>query len=354
MLVAFRCDASVETGAGHVMRCLTLAQSLVALGADCRFITRAMPIGLIEKIQSAGCDLISLDKRGQPLAFSEAVSCTSREIDAQQTRAVLQEWGIDWLVVDHYCLDQQWERAQRSVSPKILVIDDLANRVHDCDVILDQNLGRSADDYREKVPAHCHVLIGPQFALLRPEFAALREATLRRRERPTLKRILVTMGGSDAHNATGAVLEALSACNLPQDVHLAVVVGSLSPWQASIQTQVGSIPYTATVVTDVTNMALQMANADICIGAGGISSWERCCLGLPSLVVTLAENQKSSIHALAEIGAAFSIGDISSISENLPRAIDRIASPAQLLSMISAASSVVDGLGASRLSERLV
>ena len=151
------------------------------------------------------------------------------ETDAQQTSEILSRLRPDLLVVDHYALDRNWEVVQREYCRRIMVIDDLADRRHDCDFLLDQNLGRETQDYSSFIPEKCEVLLGPRFALLRPEFAAFRQYSLNRRQDPQLQHILITMGGVDRHNATSQVLDGLKTCPLSADCEVTVIMGSQAP-----------------------------------------------------------------------------------------------------------------------------
>ena len=168
--------------------------------------------------------------------------------DAEQTRAVLTEYQAEWLVVDHYALDQRWEHALQSHCRKLMVIADLADRTHQCDLLLDQNLGRQTADYRNLVPADCKPLLGPQYALLRPEFAALRSYSLQRRLQPVLKNILISMGGVDQPNATGRVLQALKHFRLPEDCRITVVMGAQAPRLIQVQALAHDMPWPTQVL----------------------------------------------------------------------------------------------------------
>jgi UDP-2,4-diacetamido-2,4,6-trideoxy-beta-L-altropyranose hydrolase len=260
----------------------------------------------------------------------------------------------DWLVVDHYALDMHWETELHGLYGKLLVIDDLADRAHSCDLLLDQNLGRQASDYAHFVPMHCTVLAGPQYALLRPEFAALREYSLKRREAPVLKRLLITMGGVDQPNATGQVLEALKASSLLEACHITVVMGSQAPWLSQVREVAANMPWPTEVRVDINDMAQVMAESDLAIGAAGGTSWERCCLGLPTLMVVLAENQWGGAQALQAVGAARLIGDAGSISMRLTSGLSSALADCSLTEMTRDASSVTDGKGVMRVVQQMV
>jgi UDP-2,4-diacetamido-2,4,6-trideoxy-beta-L-altropyranose hydrolase len=272
------------------------------------------------------------------------------DLDAQQTVAALDDTPVDWLIVDYYALDARWEQVLKAHCKKLLVIDDLADRPHVCDVLLDQNLGREATDYASLVPEHCIVLAGPRFALLRPEFAALREYSLQRRKMATIKHLLITMGGVDKDNATGQVLNALNNCNLPPDLRITVVMGPHAPWFAQVQAQAAQMPWPTKVLVGVDNMAQLMAESDLAIGAAGSTSWERCCLGLATIQIALAQNQVTIAQALSNVGAALML-QVEIIAQTLPGLIGSMTSADKLYTISAASSAVTQGKGAALVSD---
>lgn len=363
MTVAFRVDASLDIGTGHVMRCITLAEALREHGAECHFVCREHTGHLFDLIRQRGfpvsalppCDPEELkaeekDKAPQPV-HANWLAC-DWVTDARQAGEILTELKPDWLVLDHYALDSRWEVALQGLFGKLMVIDDLADRAHVCDLLLDQNLGRKVDDYTQLVPGHCSVLTGPQYALLRPEFAALREYSLKRRVSSSLKHLMITMGGVDQPNATGQVLEALKDSPLPTDCRITVVMGSQAPWLSQVRDIALSMPWPTNVRVNITDMAHVMAESDLAIGAAGSTSWERCCLGLPTLLVVLADNQLSIAEALVASGAAVLLGNISEkhFSTCLSEAITEfIGDAGALRTMSTTAARMVDGGGAEDL-----
>jgi UDP-2,4-diacetamido-2,4,6-trideoxy-beta-L-altropyranose hydrolase len=359
MKIVFRTDASLQIGAGHVMRCLTLAVAMKASGAQCLFICREHPGNLIEQIQQRGFAVFTLP------ADTEAVVCneppdaeqpnyaawlgTAWTTDAAQTQVGAGDTAVDWLIVDHYALDARWEETLRPIYRKLMVIDDLANRPHACDLLLDQNLGRNIQDYSKLVPKHCTVLAGPHYALLRPEFAALRDYSLRRRAIPQLGHLLIAMGGVDQANATGQVLEALKDCALDEGTHITVVMGPHAPWLEQVQSFAAQMPQPTQVKVDVQDMAQLMADSDLAIGAAGSTSWERCCLGLPSIIGVLAENQRLIANALQKAGAAKVFGIDGSV-QPIRNLIDKMFADLNGLSeMIASAAGITDGTGTDRV-----
>jgi len=180
-----------------------------------------------------------------------------------------------------------------------MVIDDLADRKHQCDILLDQTFGRQQEDYSAFTPKDCQLLLGSQYALLRPEFAKWRPYSLKRRGKPEFKQFLINMGGVDVDNVTENVLDELKICNLPNDMKITVVMGGFAPHLDSVKSKANALPYKAEVKVDVGNMAEIMANSDIAIGAAGSTTWERCCLGLPTIQIVIAKNQLFSAEVLA-------------------------------------------------------
>lgn len=357
--VVFRADASLEIGAGHVMRCLTLADALRQRGVECHFLCREHPGHLVEWVRQKGYRVHVLPRGpAGPVEDDGVAHCAwlggSQLDDVQACRAVLAELRPDWLIVDHYALDSRWERELKSCCGKLLVIDDLADRSHACDMLLDQTLGRDETHYRPWVPGHCVVLCGVKYALLRPEFAALRAASLKRRSVPRLLEVLVTMGGVDKGNATGQVLEALRFCQLPARSRITVVLGASAPWLSEVRSLAQGMPWDTRVLASVSNMGELMADSDLAVGAAGATSWERCCLGLPTLMVVLADNQRLVASALEAAGAAWVLEGDGDAVARLPEYMARLISdPGCLNTMSTVAAGLLDGRGAEVVVQRM-
>ena len=339
MKVAFRADASVQIGSGHVMRCLTLADALHERGAAARFICRQEPGHLGDLITARGYKLAWLPK------------CEDLLEDARHTHVALAgQAPWDWLVVDHYALDAKWEQSLRPMAKNVMVIDDLADRPHDCDLLLDQNL-QEPGRYIGLVPDTSQSLIGPKYALLRPQFAAARK-NLRSRD-GHVSRLLLFFGGSDAG---GETLKALSAIKMfgRSDLAVDVVIGQDNPHRAAIEAACRTLA-NVTLYCQVEDMAARMTSADLFVGAGGTSAWERCCLGLPALVLATAENQIAQSQALGHAGAQIYLGPAQSMMpERLALQIEALMSQPELLtSMAEQGRALVDGLGAERVKECL-
>lgn len=357
--VVFRTDASLQIGTGHVMRCLTLADALKAEGVECHFICREHPGNLLDYIKGKGFSAYAISVVSTLLSTELAQLAhahwlgASQQQDADECAAILSELQPDWLIVDHYALDACWESMLQPYYRKLMVIDDLADRHHICHVLVDQTFGRNADDYIQKVPAGCRVLCGSQYALLRPEFAALRQYSLKRRETPQMYSLLVNMGGVDRNNATGKVLQALRHCDLPVSCSITVIMGTSAPWLSEVRLQAEQMPWHTDIRVGVSNMAQLMADSDLAIGAAGSTSWERCCLGLPTVMVVLADNQRQVAQGLEQVGAALAV-DLQQIAESLPTLLTPLVSlPAPRFVMGQVAAGITDGCGVTAVVQHL-
>jgi UDP-2,4-diacetamido-2,4,6-trideoxy-beta-L-altropyranose hydrolase len=357
MKVALRADASIEIGTGHVMRCLTLAGALTAKGARCEFICREHNGHLIEHIRAKGHAAHSLPMEGDAdadLPHSAWLGATHSQ-DARACEPILAAIKPDWLVVDHYALDARWQGALAQHCGGTMALDDLADRPHACRILLDQTFGRQADDYRALVPADCTLLCGSGYALLRPEFAALRPYSLRRRAQPKLQHLLITLGGVDKDNVTTRVLAALQGSPLSATCEITVVMGSTAPWLDDVRRMAQAMRWRTTVRVGVHDMARLMADSDLAIGAAGATAWERCCLGLPSAMLVLADNQRHAAGLLEQAEAARIVRLDGDRPNPLVRLIDELGrSESRLRRMSEAARTITDGEGAKQVANLLV
>lgn len=354
--IAFRVDASTAIGAGHAMRCLTLADALRARGQTCVFVSRLHPSNLVPLLQDRGYHVHALQAAAKPSAGALPGYAgwlgVDPLLDALETAESLADTRPDWLVVDHYALDARWEEAARGRASRLMVIDDLADRRHAADLLVDQNVGRGEADYARRLPASCRVLAGPRFALLRPRFAQLRARSLERRRQPALRHVVVSMGGVDAEDATSGALRALMHCTLPADAQVTVVMGQHAPHADNVRANAARMPWPTEVRVGVDDMAGLLAECDVAIGAAGTTALERCCLGLPSLTAVLAENQQGGAAALEANGAIARI-DVSRLEQDIPAQMLALADPAAYRRMVAAASELVDGEGVHRVAEAM-
>lgn len=338
MNIAFRVDASQEIGLGHLMRCLTLANALRAEGAACMFLCSSNPINML--VMDAGHALYELPED----RLNEAA-------DAEASQQLL-DTPIDWLIVDHYGLGSAWETAMRGHAHWLAAIDDLANRRHDVDLLLDQNELDGRDHrYDDMLPKNSARLLGPRYALLRPEFS---DVDCDREREGTLQRLLVNFGGTDPANATGLALRALEQLGW-FDRRIDVVIGRLHPQAKAIAARCAAQPnWTFHVQTP--HIAGLMKAADLALGAAGTSTWERCAVGLPSVMLSVADNQRPLAAAAAEAGAALWPGDAAHVDAKqlaaLLATLDQC--PQWLRSMSRAARMLCDGRGTRRVVRALL
>ncbi|MDB5815209.1 MAG: pseudaminic acid biosynthesis-associated protein PseG [Rhodocyclales bacterium] len=324
MQVVIRADASREIGHGHVMRCLSLAASLRRRGAEVRFFCRSLEGHAFSTVGQAGfhCQPVGEDTPIPP---------------------------CDWLVVDHYGLDASWESAQRKNAKQILVIDDLANRPHDCDVLLDQNLNPEGPArYLQWIPTDCQQLLGPHYALLHKNFAIERAGLVSRTGQ--IRKVLICFGGSDAPDATGCVVDVLAAA-FPHLI-LDIVAGPANTHAAQLQERCVWHPL-ITLSVAVNDMAQRMAHADLFVGAGGSMTWERAALALPGITLSIANNQAMLCAALAERGAGIDLGPIEDFDEKaLQEQVSRLLDDApRMRDMSEKLGALCDGRGAGRVSK---
>lgn len=358
MKVFIRADASLEIGSGHVMRCLTLAGALRGGGADVGFICRELAGNLCARIADMGFEVLRLPAAAPTGEAADTPPHarwlgTDWETDAAQTTRMLGAGPMaDWLVVDHYALDRRWEGAMCTAAARIMALDDLADRPHDCDLLLDQNFVRHPDTrYSGLIPLRCRQLLGPTYALLRPEFAAARRRSGKRTGE--VARILVFFGASDLDNVTLKALRGLGLLDR-REIRVDVVLGVNNPHRAEVRSFAAAMPQVF-CHDYVNDMAELMTAADLYIGAAGTTTWERCCLGLPSLVITVAPNQALAIRGLEQAGATRVLGEGARLSaEDIMHAIQAVlATPAVLAGFSRASMALVDGLGAQRVAEAM-
>jgi len=336
MKVVFRVDASLQMGTGHVMRCLTLANELKQQNHEIVFICRELTGNFILLIKYPVLVLPKNDNFQSDSLYLNWLGAT-QEQDAEQTIKVIPK-NTDLLIVDSYASDEIWHKQLIPYTKKIMVIDDLADRQFNCDVLLNQNLGTQIEDYKDKVTDDCELLLGCDYALLRPEFPNLREkALIKRKNTKVIKNILISMGGSDITNKTYDILQEVS-----DDLNIVVILGGISPHNKMIKNYAKSRK-NVKVVVDADNISRLMFDADLAIGAGGSTSWERCCLGLPTLLYVLAENQRKIAGNLEELGA---VKIVNNLKVNLQNILNNF-SFWQIMS--EKAQTVCDGIGVKRI-----
>lgn len=328
MKVLIRADASNLIGIGHVMRCLTLARQLIARGATVSFACRELPGNQLARIAEAGHGVFALPAQGDELAALDAL--------------LPGPLCFDGIIVDHYGLDARWESAARRWTRRIMAIDDLADRSHACDLLLDQNYTASVAAYRALVPEACEILVGPRYALLGEAFRQPRAPGAE-----ASRRVLVNFGGFDQ---AGMSLKTLQALEGIDDVQVQCIAGQATPDFAALQALVAGRPGWE-LQTFVHDLPQRMANAALFVGAGGGTTWERAAMGLPSLCVSVADNQVGNAEALARDGFHRYLGPAPQVTvAGLRLAMAGLLDDAGLRQQFAARGQcLVDGLGAQRV-----
>lgn len=318
MNILIRADSSLQIGTGHIMRCITLADFLKKNGCKIKFICRDLKGNIISLIESKGYPVFKLFNRNEENtcvpkdnSHSHWLEVSWQE-DADETVEIIKEHSdpIDLMIVDHYAIDSQWERVINKFVKKIMVIDDLADRYHQCDILLDQNLIQNMNKRYEKLVSDKSVcLIGPKYALLRPEFEKARQMKFGQIEE--IRRLFVFFGGVDRTNETTKTLNAIKLLKMA-NLHVDVVVGSSNPHKEIVRALCNSMKNTQ-FYCQINNMAELMAMADLAVSAGGSTTWERFSVGLPSLTIAVARNQ----IPIAEASQSFGIDNYLGISKEV-------------------------------------
>lgn len=347
-----RADAGTKIGTGHVMRCFALAESLKRKFNDVFFVSNQIAGNLSDFLEKKGfkayCIRGYTHIEGNKLRYSEKKRIL--ESDAEQCIEIIKSHPDkkSWLIIDHYGIDEIWEKKFCPYVEKIIVIDDLANRRHDCDLLVEQNLYRNMNSRYEKlIPPKCVLLLGPKYALLRSEFKKNRKKLKRKN---TLRRLLISFGGSDLTNETSKVLHAVKF--LKPKCKIDVVAGNANKNKNSIKRLCDNIP-SASFYCQIDNIAELMANADLAIGGGGSMTWERCCMGLPAIVSILSENQRELTEEVARIGCVINLGWANSLTPlDYVKAIKSLNNET-LRKMSRQCLELVDGEGSCRVANEI-
>lgn len=356
MNVAFRVDASTEIGLGHVARCLSLAQALSELGAVCRFLTRDLGIDVARQVRLAGFECHALPapatnhrppSAGYPHADWAGVDWS---VDVQESIAALGDARPGWVIVDHYSFDASWHRAMRRwAGCRMAAIDDLGDRDLDVDLLIDHN---HAIDHRAKYGSHlaanAPILAGPRCALIGPSYANARRHTVR----AAVRSIGIFMGGADRGGFSQTALRACDAAGFRGEIE--VVTTSANPGLAALQIQIANRPG-ARLSMDLPSLADFYVRHDVQIGASGGSTWERCCVGSPTLAIIVAENQRMVLQPLDGLGVLLAVDEIPVSVDSLARELRTLIDNPGLRESLSArARQLVDGRGAQRVAEYLL
>lgn len=342
MQVLIRSDASITIGSGHLMRCLTLADQLRENGYKVIFLCAEVPGAMFELIETRGYDCKILSPSVVHDSNIDAIECIS--FTKEYAHGI-----VDWVIVDHYQLDFKWEEMLRPFCRHLMVLDDIADRPHTCDLLLDQNYNNQAR-YKNLVPENCKQLLGPKYALLRPEYSSYRDSAILR-NRP-LQRVFIFFGGSDPDDLTGMALLSLSSQELAY-LKVDIVIGANYSHKNELK-KLATLRGNTSIYGPRTHLADLMASADIGVGAGGVTNWERMTVGLPSIVIALSDNQIPISKQLHLIGAIRYIGKSEHVTEAYLRnaLLDEVSNE-KYMDQIVPAMGMCDGNGVERVLQNI-
>ncbi|MGA9977249.1 MAG: UDP-2,4-diacetamido-2,4,6-trideoxy-beta-L-altropyranose hydrolase [Candidatus Sulfotelmatobacter sp.] len=341
----FRADANVAMGTGHVMRCLALAQAWQDSGGRAIFAMSGTTSAVTERLQSESCEV-------------RAVSATpGSQEDSRQTIALARELHAEWVVVDGYQFSGDYQRALKAAGCKVLFVDDYGHAGHySADLVLNQNVGADDGLYKDR-GSYTRLLLGTRYCLLRREFNSWRAW---KREIPAVgRKVLIAMGGSDPDNFTQVAMRALRLVDIhgldTQGLETTVVVGGSNPHWASLQKSASEFAGSLQLRRDVADMAELIAGADVAVSAAGTVCWEMCLLGLPALLIHVAENQRAVAEGLDKQGCAIHLGNLQHVSaEKVASQLQRLLNSLETRRSLSLhARELVDGEGAKRIASAL-
>ncbi|MGZ0187232.1 MAG: UDP-2,4-diacetamido-2,4,6-trideoxy-beta-L-altropyranose hydrolase [Alphaproteobacteria bacterium] len=349
MSILFRVDASEAIGTGHVMRCLGLAAELERLGETPVFIARSMPPHLVKRIRERNYGLEMLSptySQNERVMHHAAWLTASWQQDVDETLKYATAYNASWVVIDHYGIDLPWQQKAKAGGLKVAVLDDLADRPHGADLLVDPSLNAAPHGrYADLSPKHAQRLLGPRYAILRPEFSEPRPAY----DQASL-RYLIAFGGVDAAGMTMIAIEALSSLSAEADVN--VIVGGQNGALTEIRIRTEALGWTVHV--DSSAVGDLMARSDIAIGAGGHMLWERAAMRLPTVAIIVAENQREQVNEAAKQNLVMPLDAETVTADSLALAVTRLASDDALRrAMADACAWAVDGKGARRIARRL-
>ncbi len=352
MKIAFRVDSSQKIGTGHLMRCLNLAKQLDRMGHTVLFFCRAHPDSRLKPLVDSGLKSHLLPAPAEPYVPENpypphlAWLGVPLKMEIAQMRSLLEKVGrLDWMIVDHYALEAQWQQAMRPYAERIGAIDELCDRDQAVEWLLDSTLQRPSSLWHDRVAKASTLLVGSRYALLDSAYAPLHPAARRRAKPSGIDRIVISLGGAADGALYGLLLQAVRKSRL-KHAAIDLVASAQTPGFEALSQLARSLE--ATLVSDLPSLADVLSRADLAIGAAGVSAYERACVGLPTLMVELAENQRANCEAFAQAGAAIALGQAKALTlDRVVQALDKL-DEAACAQMRQAALRVCDGRGVKR------
>lgn len=353
MKILIRVDASSNIGNGHLMRCLTLARALKKKEYDITFLCNQENKDQIKSLIKNDFSIIYFNNKANfndnndDYQLQDAIACA---------KAIASLAVFDLCIVDHYNLSKPWQLRLSKQTKRMMVIDDLANREHYADILLDQSLGRQDCDYQKIVPKHCLLLTGSKYILLRSEFITFRKESINSHLTINkIEKVLISLGGTDPNNITEKVVKALISLKYSIPALTAkVILASNAPHISKIKNYSQKYSW-ITLLIDTQEMAKQMLSADLAIGASGSTAWERCCLGLPTLSIITASNQEFISRKLEDENAHINLGFAKSLTTtNIVKQVMILAEEhGKYNTMVRNSNVICDGLGVQRVVDKI-
>jgi UDP-2,4-diacetamido-2,4,6-trideoxy-beta-L-altropyranose hydrolase len=336
MITLFRLDASYTIGNGHLVRCMTLAKSLLKQQFTVVFICADISDSLVQLIVSDSIILEKID------SFKDEL------IDASNVIKVLDKYPQGLMVVDHYKLNITWHQIISRNVHKIIVLDDLANRPLFCHLIINSGCFNKGA-YQMLIPDFCEKMLGPEFVILKSEYIYYQKKHCQEQ----IKKVLIFMGGADSKNVTSKIIEAFSDRTFDA-INFDLVIGSSNLRKSEIEKLVAA-KTNFTIYQNRPHLADLMQSADIAIGAGGTSVWERICVGLPSSIITLEENQVALTEHLGDMGLVAYMGHYDVVTTHMiNQFLVNEISYGKLRKQFKEANRLCDGLGVSRIIQKIL
>ena len=354
-----RTDASPVIGGGHFVRCLNLANFLTKKGAKVSFLSRNLGRDLASQIAAANCDAIDLPSNDTTITQHadnyQSWLGAEEQNDIDECLNLISDRESSSIIVDHYGVNEEWISIAKKSCRKLIVLDDLAERRLDVDIVVNQNLGWLAKDYVNLVGPKTKLLIGPQYALLSENYASARGNLKRDFTNPEPLRILVSLGGADIENVSGQVARALERFQTKDDFVVTIVLGPMNPNLNKLNQICERSGGKVKILQGADNLVDAYTFHDIAIGAAGGSSWERCCLGLPTILVPIAANQKRAATELQQVGAGFLLDFLQdNFEDDLAQALRQMSNKETRSSMSKQAMQICDGLGGKRVANEIM